>query len=213
MPSSACDAPAFNTAGVHLSMHLDFLNALLHALWNAGMLEGQLSAAGLTAAVSARLPPVVRPVPASSPCTIDGERCDVQLQLGQVEVQLPSFAQSFAISASAGARIEVSGSTVSLAIQQVPDLLVWETSPVPGRLTPDAVRQLIATLVWPKLFGAIGTNLSISLPLPDLASLGLGALAPGLANAQLVLEARPRPTLTAGQLLLGADLALTTPRP
>jgi len=210
---TSSDEPVFSTAGLHLAIREDFLNALLHALWNAGLLEGPLSSGGLSANVSAHLPPVVRPTPASSPCAIDGQRCDVVLQLGQVEVQLPSFSQSFGINASAGARIEVNGNTVSLKIQQMPELRVWETSAMPGKLTADTVRDLIATIVWPQLFGAIGDHLTIQLPLPDLTALGLGDLAPGLASAQLMLEMRQRPSVTAGQLVLGADLVLTTPPP
>jgi hypothetical protein len=206
--------PVLNTSGLHLTMREDFLNALLHALWNAGLLEGPLSSGGLSATISAKLPPVIRPTPASSPCEIDGERCDVMLQLGQLEIQLADFGQSFTVNASAGARIGVNGSAVSLAIQKVPQLVVWETSTMAGGvLTPDAVNALITALVWPKLFGAIGDNLTIALPLPDLAALGLGDLAPGLANAQLVLQARQRPTITAGRLVLGADLSLSTPPP
>ncbi len=206
--------PVLDTSGLHLGIHLDFLNALLHALWNAGLLEGQLTSAGLTAKVSAKLPPLVRPTPASSACKIDGERCDVQLQLGQVQIELPSFEQSFVIEAAAGARIQITGNTVSLAIQMTPDLLVWETSAMPGgTLTPDVVSHLISGVVWPQLFGAIGSNLTFQLPLPDLASLGLGDLAPALANAQLSLQAGPRPTVTPSQLVLGADLVLSTPAP
>jgi hypothetical protein len=206
--------PVLDTSGLHLGVHLDFLNALLHALWNAGLLEGKLTSGGLSANVSARLPPLVRPTPASSPCKIDGERCDVQVQLGQVELQLPSFDQSFAINASAGARIQIAGSTVSLAIQMTPDLRVWETSAMPGgTLTPDVVSRLISAVVWPQLFGAIGSKLTFQLPLPDLAALGLGDLAPGLAHAQLSLQAAPRTTVTPSQLVLGADLVLATPAP
>jgi hypothetical protein len=194
-------------------MRQDFLNALLHALWNAGLVEGQLTLGGLAATVSAKLAPVIRATPASSPCKLDGERCDVLLQLGQIEVKLPSLAQSFGINASAGARIEVNGGTVSLTIQKVPELRVWETSAVPGALTPDVVRDLVTSLVWPKLFGTLGDHLMIQLPLPDLAALGLGDLAPGLANAQLQLQARQRPSFTAGQIILGADLSLATPPP
>ena len=201
--------PALNTSGVHLTMRIDFLNALLHALWNAGLLEGTVMASGLPAMVSAKLPPIVRPTPASSPCKIDGERCDVQLQLGQVEAKL--LGQAFGLNASAGARIEVNGSTVSLKIQMTPDLKVWTTAP--GSLTPETVTTLISTLIWPMLFGAIGDNLKIQLPLPDLATLGLADLAPGLADAQLLLQMRQRPTFSAGRLVLGADLTLATPPP
>ncbi len=82
-----------------------------------------------------------------------------------------------------------------------------------GTLTPDVVSHLISGVVWPQLFGAIGSNLTLQLPLPDLASLGLGDLAPALANAQLSLQAGPRPTVTPSQLVLGADLVLSTPAP
>lgn len=206
--------PVLDTSGLHLGIHMDFLNALLHALWDAGLLEGKLTSSGLSANVSAKLPPLVRPTPASSACKIDGERCDVQLQLGQVEIQLAAFHQSFAINASAGARIQVAGNTVSLAIQMTPDLTVWETSAMPGgTLTPDIVSQLISAVVWPQLFGAIGSKLTFQLPLPDLAALGLLDLAPALASAQLSLQAGPRPTVTPSQLVLGADLVLATPAP
>lgn len=207
-------SPVLDTSGLHLGIRLDFLNALLHALWNAGLLEGKLTSAGLSANVSGRLAPLVRPTPASSPCKIDGERCDVQVQLGQIEIQLPSFDQSFAINASAGARIQIAGSTVSLAIQMTPDLEVWETSAMPGgTLTPDVVSRLVSAVVWPQLFGAIASKLTFQLPLPDLAALGLGDLAPALAHAQLSLQAAPRPTVTPSELVLGADLVLATPAP
>jgi hypothetical protein len=92
-------------------------------------------------------------------------------------------------------------------------LRVWETSEKDGLLTPIAVRDLIANVVWPELFGAIGENLSITLPIPDLATLGLADLAPGLADAQLELLMRQRPAVGEGYLGLGADLELATAPP
>lgn len=59
----------------------------------------------------------------------------------------------------------------------------------------------------------IGDNLTIAPPLPDLAALGLGDLAPGLARAQLGLPLRQRPIVQGGLLVLGADLRLATPPP
>lgn len=207
-------APVFDPSGVHLGIRLDFLNAVLHALWNAGLLEGQLTTNGLAAKVSAALPPIARPVPASSACKIDGERCDIQVQLGQLAIELPDVGQSFGINASAGARIKVSGSTVSLAIEKVPELRVWDTSAKPGGpLTPGGVSLLITQFIWPRLFGAIGDNLAFQLPLPDLTSLGLGDLAPGLAGARIALQAGARPSVTGSQIVLSADLVLATPAP
>lgn len=199
------------TAGVHLVMRQEFLNTLLHSLWNSGLLEGQAEFGGLVVTVSAKLAPVVRPTPISSDCKVEGIRCDVILQIGQIEVGLADFQQSFAVNAQAGARIVVDGTRVSIKIQELPELIVWETSPEHGTLTPEAVSDLIKNLVWPDLFGAIGENLSIELPLPDLSELGLDTLGPGLANAELLLEMRQRPNVSDGFLTLGADLELATP--
>jgi hypothetical protein len=211
--SAAPLLPPTNTSALHLLLSQDFLNAMLHSLWNSGLLEGSTMFGGLSAMVSAKLQPFARPVPDTSACEIDGVRCDLIVQLGQIEVTLPDFEQSFAINASAGARVVVDGATVSLVIQQTPDLLVWETSAVPGRLTPDAIRDVVANVVWPQLFGAIGDKLHITLPIPDLAALGLTTLSPNLANAQLQLDVRQRANVTAGYLGLGADLILQTPHP
>ena len=90
---------------------------------------------------------------------------------------------------------------------------MWETSEVPGRLSTAAVHDIIANVVWPQLFGAIGNNLHITLPIPDLAALGLSSLSPNLANAQLTLDVRQHAAVDAGFLSLGADLELQTPHP
>lgn len=206
-------APAGTTSGVGLSLRMDFLNALLHALWNDGMLDGTTEFSSLAATIHARLPPVIRPAPITDACTIDGVRCDIRLELGQLEVELPDFAQSFGINIGAGARLVVDGATVSVAIEDAPDVIVWETSAVPGRLSPDAVRDLVVTVVWPQLAGAITDRLALEIPVPDLAALGLDQLAPGLAGAMLDLDVRSRPTTTGGYLGLGADLSLATPPP
>jgi hypothetical protein len=200
-------------SSVGVNLRQDFLNALLHALWNSGLLEGSATFGGLTATLSARLPPVVLPTPPESSCKIDGVRCDVIIQLGQIEIQLADFEQSFAVNATAGARILVDGNQISLVIEETPVLRAWETSTGGGQLTPDAIEEVIGDVVWPELFGAIGENLSLTLPIPDLAELGLTELAPGLANAQLKLVMRDRPSVATGFLGLGADLELATPPP
>jgi hypothetical protein len=205
--------PPSNTSALTLMLSQDFLNTMLHSLWNSGLLEGNASFGGLTAQVSAKLQPFARQTPDESSCTIDGVRCDLIVELGQVEVTLPDFEQTFAINAQAGARVVVNGNTVSLTIQQTPTLVVWETSAVPGRLTPDAIKDVVANVVWPQLFGAIADKLHITLPIPDLAALGLDQLSPNLANAQLQLDVHQRASVVTGYLGLGADLELSTPHP
>src|SRR5262249_49168474 len=155
---------------------------------------GSATFGGLTAAVSAKLPPFVRPTPDASSCAVGGVRCDVVVQLGQLEVQLPDFQQSFGVNIVAGARVVGIDTAVSLVIQSDPAIVVWETSAVPGRLAPDAIHDLISNLVWTQVFGALGDKLHLTLPIPDLGALGLTSLSPKLANAKLQLDVRPGTT-------------------
>lgn len=210
--ADAMPSPPFgNVAGVHLALRQDFLNSLLHALWNAGLLDGVATVGDLEARVRADLPPFVREAPLSSSCRIDGERCDVIVQLGQIEVDLAELEQRFVLSASAGARIQVTDGAVSLAIQPTPEIRVWEISEQPGVITPEAMHDLVLDLVWPELVGALADNLNFPLPLPALSDLGLDTIAPGLAGATLELVMRQRLSVASGYLGLAADLELEAP--
>lgn len=204
--------PFTNAGGLHLAIRQDFLNALLHALWNTGLIDGTAVIGELDAEVRAQLPPVVRDVPLVSTCTIEGERCDVILQLGQLEIDLVEFEQRFVVSASAGARILVVDGQVSVVVQETPEILVWETTNAPpGSLTPEAVEEVILRLVWPDLVTAITENLRFQLPLPNLTDLGLDVVAPDLAGVPVTLVTRQRPTVAAGYLGLSADIELAAP--
>jgi hypothetical protein len=205
--------PPTDTAALQVLLSDDFFNTLLHSLWNSGLLDGNASVGGFNAVVSAKLPPVVIPTPDTLDCTVDGVRCDVVVQLGEIEVQLPDYNQSFVLDATAGARVVVDGDTVSLVIAQDPDIHVWETSDVPGRFSTAAIHDIVADVGWPQLFGAIGDNLHISLPIPDLSMLGLDQLSPNLANAKLNLDVRQQAAISDGFLGRGADLSLATPHP
>ena len=203
--------PPTNTSALHLLLSQDFLNAVLHSLWNSGLLEGTAAVSGINAGVSAKLAPFVRPVPDDLACSIGPDRCDLLVQIGQLEISLPDFAQSFGVNITAGARVVVSGTTVSLVLQQEPTVTVWAITP--GLLTADAIHELITSVVWQQVFGSIGDKLHITLPIPDLAALGLDQLSPKLANAKLQLVVNPGTATTAGYLGLGADVSLETPHP
>ncbi len=206
---TAPEAPQSPGAGAQLAARQDLLNSLLHALWNAGLLDGEISVGDITAEVSAALPPVVTAAPSATSCRIDGARCDVILQLGQVAVE--AFDSSYALSASAGARLALSGGEVSLAIQEVPDVRVWQTSEEAAHLPAEAVHALVTDVIWPDLLSAIGDELSIPLPLPDLDELGLPLAASGLEGAALRLVMRDRLSVESGFVGLSADLELEVP--
>ena len=206
-------APAGSARGLDLAVRLDFVNGLLHSLWNRGLLEGTAMPGGFNTTVSAKLPPVVRATPASSSCRIDDNPCDITLQLGQLEVQLADFGQTFAVNAAAGARVVVDGTKVSIVVQAVPTLTVWEiANDGSGRLSSEAVSDIIKNVVWPDLSKALGENLTFQLPpLPDLSTLGLDDVAPGLVDAELELVVDPRAKVETGYVGLDADIRLITP--
>lgn len=206
------NAPFSNAGGLQLALRQDFVNALLHTLWSHGMLDGDLQAGGAAAKVRAVLPPVIRAAPIDTACRVGADRCDVVLQIGQLEVD--AFEQRYGIHATVGAVVRVADGRVSLALQETPDFVVWNLSPVPSTVfTPAFVGQVLTTTVWPALGGAIGTDLGFPLPLPNLADLGLGELAPSLAQSSLELLMRRRLSVASGYLGMAADLELWTAPP
>jgi hypothetical protein len=142
----------------------------------------------------------------------DGEELDALIRLGGASFRtlIEGLISDQLIPAFTGRLPPLLESLLGAADQLLDHL---ELTLMPGTLTAGTVKDLIGTIVWPQLFGAIGDKLRIQLPLPDLAALGLGDLAPGLASAQLMLQMQQRPAITAGRLVLGADLVLSTPPP
>ncbi|MFW6067046.1 MAG: hypothetical protein ACOC97_01820 [Myxococcota bacterium] len=194
---------------LQLAIRQDVINGLLHALWNAGLLELDTELSGVEAQVSAKLPPVVVEAPVGLDC--GGAPCDVLLQIGQLEVS--AVGQKFGIHAEAGARISMADGEVSLLIQMTPEVVAWEIASGDGVsvLTPAIVRGLVTDTVWPMLFDSLGSELSFPLPLPSLSELGLGEFAPALDAATLdLVMSRP---LDVGSGYLGLAVALEVEAP
>ena len=211
--SSSAALPATPASALEVVLSEDFLNAMLHSLWNSGLLDGSASFGGLTAAVSAKLPPVAIPTPDGSDCA--STACAATCCSSSAR-STSSFPTSTRRSRSRRPQVRASSSTARRCRSRSSRRRrssCWETSEVPGRLSTAAVHDIISTVVWPQLFGAIGNNLHITLPIPDLAALGLSSLSPNLANAQLTLAVRQHASIDAGYLSLGADLELQTPHP
>lgn len=205
------DPPFSDGTGLNLAVRMDLVNALLHALWNGGLLEGHLDLLGISADVSAKLPPVVRDVPMDVTCYVNGERCDLLLEIGQLEVDFPDQSQHFVIDVTVGAKIVVGVNGVALALQDTPDVHVWDESPGPGPFDTEFVHDTIVNLVWPPLASGIQDNLSIALPIPSLADLGLIDVAPDLQNATLGLRVQ-QAGIESGYLRLAGDLTLVAPQ-
>jgi hypothetical protein len=212
----AVSGPPFSDgSGLNLAVRMDLVNALLHALWNDGLLEAEVDVIGTPALVSARLPPIVRDTPLELACYVGEERCDLILQIGQLEVEFPEDEQRFGVQMTVGARIHVGENEIALTLQEAPTLHVWEDTPItdePGAYTPDFIEDLFANIVWPALAEGIANNLSIALPVPSLADLGLADSAPALASSTLQVTVQ-QAGVESGYLRLAADLTLEAPQP
>jgi hypothetical protein len=185
----------FRGGSVELGLSIGFLNALLHVLWNAGLLDLDLTPLlpeGVSGFVSearldAKLPPMTRPP------RVD-ETHDLVLTLGQVELvaMLSSGPARFGVQIGAGIDIQLADNRLALTIAEEPVLRVWaiELAEDESIVTPEVVTALINDL-WPDLRSSIGDSLSLELPIPPLD--GLAGVAPDLATFQLTLgETDPR---------------------
>lgn len=189
-------APEFFRGGsVELGLSVGFLNALLHVLWNAGLLDLDLTpllpegVSGFVteARLDAKLPPMTRPPRVE-------ETNDLILTLGQVEIvaMLDSGPARFGVQIGAGIDLELRDNRLALTIADEPVVRVWaiELAEDESIVTPEVVNALLNDL-WPDLRSSIGDSLSLELPIPPLD--GLAGIAPGLATFQLTLgETDPR---------------------
>lgn len=208
------DPPFSDGAGLNLAVRLDFVNALLHAMWNDGLLDGELDLAGTTVHLGGTLPPMVRATPMDQSCYVDGQRCDVVLQIGGLDVTFPEIEQHFTMNATVGARIDIGTDEIALRLQDTPEVRVWEVSDMagePGSFTAESLHTLITQVIWPGLADELG-NLSIALPVPNLSDIGLTAAAPALQDATLGLSVE-QAGVESGYLRLAADLELEDPQP
>lgn len=179
-------APAFFDQGrIQFGLRFAMVNALLHALWDAGLLEADVTDSVPVnvdrADLSAKLPPVVRP-------PLLGEPHDFVIELGQVEIETEILGRTdrYGINISTGVDFALQNGALEVTIGSTPQIRTWLISSSEDEpfLSPEALRDLIEGRVWPEFTAALSGGLSLPLPTPDLS--GLGAVAAPLAN--LVLE-------------------------
>lgn len=180
--------PALFDAGrIQFGLRFALINSLLHALWDAGLLDADITDVvpvnAERAVLEAKLPPVVRP-------PTQGEPHDLVIELGQVEIEteLAGRVDRYGVSIATGVDLGISNGELAVTIGTAPAVRTWliSSSEAQSILTPDALQTLIERDVWPEFTAALAGGLSIPLPAPDLS--GLGSIAAPLAN--LVLEFR-----------------------
>lgn len=210
------EPPYLPNSRVQAMVDTAFLNAVLHALWDAGLLRiplDDLLPAELAflvdgAAIDGRLPPIL------TRGTPEDGGGDVLLSVGQLELSLTRGEQVdvFGLLLRAAVDISLDGGVLSIALPPAPEVVAWTVSV--GGDTPifadsDAIEGLVTSLVWPELAGAIGDSLSIELPTFDLGA--VGSFAPSLSGLTLELVLDREIVLQSGYVVLDGALEGTTP--
>jgi hypothetical protein len=183
-------SPLFESRPLELGVKLGLLNAVLHTLWNSGLLEvdvvpflpedfqGQVT----RAFVHGGMAPVLLDSAAD-------DTHDLRVSVGQLELELElGAATRYGITMEAGVDVSVVDNALVIHIADRPDLRAWLIDTAPGAqpLPPDLLEVILYELVWPKLREAFADGLSIQLP--ALSPDAIRDIAPELANLTLSLE-------------------------
>lgn len=206
--------PLFATSPVQLGVKVALLNGLLHTLWNSGLLEIDASAllpedlagAIMSARLSGRMPPVIRPARGA-------ETDDLVLVVGQAELTLEALGATtlFGITLEAGASIDMVDGALSLTLAEEPFVRVWiiESSAARPPIDDATLAALLTTELWPQLRAAIAGGLDLQLPTLSVGD--LTSIAPDLDGFALNLELRQPLDVREDSLVLDALLVGSVP--
>ncbi len=203
---------------VQIAARLPFINGLLHAVWNGGLLDldvtdilpDAISFLVDSVQVKGYLAPQLR---ASRPGESDYA---LLITLGQLEVLLGKSGNIDTIGAyiTVGANLTVEENAIKVDLQPEPSLDFWlidYEGVEPIFANPADLESLILTVVWPQVAGDLAANLAIELPRLGLDA--LGDIAPSLSTFELSVVLDRPVLLREGYLIIdgGLDGGLATP--
>ena len=183
-------SPLFESRPLELGVRMGLLNAILHTLWNSGLMEvdvvpflpeefrGQVARAFVHGGMA--------------PLLLDSaadDTHDLRITVGQLELELELGTPSrYGITMEAGVNVSVVNNALVIQIADQPTVRTWLIAREPGAepLPPDLLKLVLEGLVWPKLREAFADGLAIQLP--SLSADAIGDIAPELANLTLSLE-------------------------
>lgn len=178
------------SARVSLGVRLAVLNGLLHALWDAGLLEidvtallpDSVSSIVSEAELHGRMAPMLRgPRP--------GEMHDLVLCLGQLELDAIYTGDPvhYGMTLEAGLDLSLADNRLTVTIAEEPFIRTWALDEDSERaLSTETLETLLLTMLWPSLRESLSDGLSLELPLP--APDALAELSPELAGLTLTLD-------------------------
>lgn len=184
-------APLFALSRVQIAVIDGLLNGLLHTLWNAGLLELDVTSVlpdGIailveTVTASGQLPPVLTPVrPTAAGFAFE-------LSLGQLELTLTRRDQVEVIGATIrlGADLDVEGTSLVVRIQDEPTLDLWliERTGDPIFEDVNALEDLVRGGIWPLIAEDLTSSLAIELPALDVSA--AADIAEGVSSVEMEL--------------------------
>ena len=184
-------APFLRNSRLQLGVRMGMLNGMLHALWNAGMLDLDIGSqlppefAFLiqSGAVSGQLPPILTPARPE-----DGY--DLRLTVGQLDFTavLPDRTDVYGITISTGVDVDFQSNTLIVTIHDDPEITTWSISSTAEATYFDgpSVRDIILSQLWPRIAEVLAQNLSLRLP--DINLSQLGVIAPDLSALTLQIR-------------------------
>ena len=202
-------SPLFSSSRVQLGLNLALINGILHSLWNAGLLDlniTELVPSSLSGFIeegqaTGLLPPVAAPPEDDSPH-------DILLRLGQLELEMDWLDQQdrFGAALMVGADLTVIGDQVSITIADEPQIDLWliESSEHEPLMSATELRNLIRSSLWPEIQEGIGEGLGFALPIPGVDS--LATYAPALSEMTLDVRMTRAMAFRQGFLMLDATI-------
>ncbi|MFK7998289.1 MAG: hypothetical protein AB8H86_01785 [Polyangiales bacterium] len=171
-----------------LAARVAVLNGLLHSLWSSGLLQIDAteilpeSLAGVVQEATLRglMTPIIRPARGA-------ETDDFVFTIGQLELDLDLLGEqvTFGVTIEAGMTIDIVDGALVFAVEDEPDVRVWiiESTTRSPSVTPDTLRSLVLTQLWPSLRDSLLPGLSLALPSFSIGD--LGGIAPELGGFEL----------------------------
>ncbi len=197
--------------GLTVRARLTLLNALLHEVWRAGLLQirpplpEQLAGVLGDVQLDGRLPPVIAPSPPRAEFPLEVQVGDLRMTTTGPLAMAPDV---YALSLRVGVFIEVVEASIELVIAEAPTIeavLIQQGSARP-LLTPEALAQLVEIAVWPMVQDALAGGLGLGLDPIEVDTDSLAELAPRLQGLRIVPRFATAPRVVDGRLHLDGGL-------